>query len=148
MRYPDGGGLTAAERARRERVRARRPLTGSRPARPTGKSRGGCGCNGCRPTGGRRWRPGPLATKGAQGAECKLTVAQLAELDAALDAGPAAWGWDEDQCWTLARIADLVRRRSRVEYTPTGIDVLLHRIGWSVQVPARRSAERGEVAAA
>lgn len=24
------------------------------------------------------------------------------------DAGPAAWGWDEDQCWTLARITDLV----------------------------------------
>jgi hypothetical protein len=29
-----------------------------------------------------------------------------------------------------------------VEYTLAGMDVLLHRIGWSVQVPARRAAER------
>jgi transposase len=31
-----------------------------------------------------------------------------------------------------------------VEYTLAGMDVLLHRIGWSVQVPARRAAERDE----
>ena len=61
-----------------------------------------------------------------------------------LDAGPAACGWDEDQCWTLARIAELVRRRFGVEYTLAGMDLLLHRIGWSVQVPARRAAERDE----
>ena len=89
-----------------------------------------------------------LATKGAGGAKCKLTPAQLRELETALDAGPAVWGWDEDQCWTLARIADLVRRRFRVEYTLAGMDVLLHRIGWSVQVPARRAAERDEAAIA
>ena len=65
-----------------------------------------------------------------------------------LDAGPAVWGWDEDQCWTLARIAELVARRFRVEYTLAGMDVLLHRIGWSVQVPARRAAERDEAAIA
>ena len=61
-----------------------------------------------------------------------------------LDAGPAVWGWDEDQCWTLARIAEVVRRRFGVEYTLAGMDLLLHRIGWSVQVPARRAAERDE----
>ncbi len=64
-----------------------------------------------------------------------------------LDAGPAIWGW-EDQCWTLARIAELVRRRFKVEYTQAGLDVLLHRLGWSVQAPARRAAERDEVATA
>jgi hypothetical protein len=46
-----------------------------------------------------------LASRGAGGAKCKLTVPQLRELGTVLDAGPAAWGWDEDQCWTLARIA-------------------------------------------
>ena len=61
--------------------------------------------------------------------------------------GPAAWGW-EDQCWTLARIAELVRRRFGVEHTLAGLDVLLHRMGWSVQVPARRAAERDEAAIA
>jgi len=35
-----------------------------------------------------------------------------------------------------------------VEYTLAGMDVLLHRIGWSVQVPARRAAERDEAAVA
>src|SRR6266496_316532 len=91
MRYPEGGGLTAAERARREQVR---------------------------------------------------------ELEAVLAAGPAVWGWDEDQCWTLARIAEVVRRRFMVDYTLAGLDLLLHRIGWSVQVPARQAAERNEAAIA
>ena len=45
-------------------------------------------------------------------------------------------------------IADLARRPFRVEYTLTGGEVLLHRIGWSVQVPARRAAERDEAAVA
>ncbi len=57
--------------------------------------------------------------------------------------GPAACGY-ADQCWTLARVADQVWRRFGVEYTLAGMDVLLHRIGWSVQVPARRAAERDE----
>jgi transposase len=84
-----------------------------------------------------------LASKGAAGARCKLSQAQLRELEAVLDAGPAAWGW-ADQCWTLARIGELVRERFAVDYTLAGIDALLHRIGWSVQVPARRAAERDE----
>ena len=88
-----------------------------------------------------------LASRGAGGAKCKLSPAQLAELEAVLDAGPAASGY-ADQCWTLARITDLARRRFRVEYTLAGMDVLLHRIGWSVQVPARRAAERDEAAIA
>jgi hypothetical protein len=60
-----------------------------------------------------------------------------------LDAGPAAWGW-ADQCWTLARIAAVVHTRFGVDYTLPGVDLLLHRLGWSVQVPARRAAERNE----
>jgi hypothetical protein len=35
-----------------------------------------------------------------------------------------------------------------VQYTLAGLDVLLHRIGWSIQVPARRAAERDEAAIA
>ena len=97
-----------------------------------------------------RWRralaaggPEALASKGAGGAKCKLSPAQVAELEAVLDAGPAAAGY-ADQCWTLARVADQAWRRFGVEYTLAGMDVLLHRIGWSVQVPARRAAERDE----
>jgi len=85
-----------------------------------------------------------LASRGAGGAKCKLTPAQLRELETVLQAGPAASGWDEDQCWTLARIAEVIGSRFKVGYTLAGVDLLLHRIGWSVQVPARRAAERDE----
>ena len=60
-----------------------------------------------------------------------------------LEEGPAAAGY-ADQCWTLARVAEQAWRLSGVEYTLAGMAVLLHRIGWSVQVPARRAAERDE----
>jgi hypothetical protein len=50
-----------------------------------------------------------------------------------LDAGP-----DQRAVW----------RRFGVEYTLAEMDVLLYRIGWSVQVPARRAAERDEAAIA
>jgi Winged helix-turn helix len=80
------------------------------------------------------------------GVRCKLIPAQVRELEAVLDAGPAAWGW-EDQCWTLARIGRLVRDRFGIEYTLAGLDVLQHLIGWSVQVPARRGSKRISIAA-
>jgi transposase len=146
MRYPDGGGLTAAERARREQVRlaAAEMIEGGASDREVAKrfrvSR----------MSANRWRralaaggTAALASKGAGGVPCKLSPAQLGELEAVLDAGPAACGY-LDQCWTLARIAGQVWARFGVEYTLAGMDVLLHRLGWSVQVPARRAAERDE----
>nr|WP_306300351.1 MULTISPECIES: winged helix-turn-helix domain-containing protein [Streptomyces] len=84
-----------------------------------------------------------LVSKGSGGARCELDTSQLRVLEAVLDAGPAAAGWS-DQCWTLARIAEVVRRRFGVEYTLVGMDLLLHRIGWSVQVPSRKATERDE----
>ena len=150
MRYPDGGGLTAAERARREQVRlaAAELIEAGASDREVAKrfrvSR----------MSANRWRRAlaaggraALASKGAGGARCKLARAQLDVLAAVLEAGPAAQGW-EDQCWTLARIAELVRRRFQAEDTLAGLDLLLHRIGWSVQFPARQAAERDEAAIA
>jgi transposase len=150
MRYPDGGGLTAEQRARREQVRleaaAMIEAGASDPevARRLRVSR----------MSANRWRRAlaaggreALASRGAGGAKCKLTDAQLGELEAVLDAGPAACG-HEDQCWTLARVADLAWQRFGVQYTLGGVHVLLHRTGWSVQVPARRAAERDEAAVA
>jgi len=150
MRYPDGGGLTAKERARREQVRLAAAelieagVSDREIARRFRVSR----------MSANRWRRAltaggreALASKGAGGAKCKLTTGQLAELEAVLDAGPAACGY-ADQCWTLARIADLAWQRFGAQYTLAGMDLLLHRIGWSVQVPARRAAERDEAAVA
>src|SRR5437773_367535 len=146
MRYPDGGGLTAAERARREQVR----LAAADLMEAGASDREVARRFRATRMSANRWRRAlaaggrtALASKGAGGAKCKLSPAQLRELQAVLDAGPAAWGW-ADQCWTLARIAQLVRRRFGVHYTLAGLDLLLHRMGWSVQVPARQAAERDE----
>ncbi|MFC9848537.1 winged helix-turn-helix domain-containing protein [Streptomyces sp. NPDC060223] len=56
----------------------------------------------------------------------------------------APYAGRSDQCWTPARIGEVVRRRFGVDYTLAGLDLLLHRIGWSVQVPARKATERDE----
>jgi transposase len=63
------------------------------------------------------------------------------------DKGPVAHGWP-DQTWTLARIATLIGRRFHKSYTPQGVAALLHRHGWSHQIPARRAMERDDAAAA
>ncbi len=151
MRYPDGGGLTAAERARREQVR----LAAADQIEAGASDREVATRFRVTRMSVNRWRRAlaaggraALASKGPGGGPCKLTGAQVRELEAVLEAGPAAWGWDEDQCWTLARIAEVVRRRFGVIYTLAGLDLLLHRIGWSVQVPARQAAERDEAAIA
>jgi transposase len=139
MRYPDGGGLDAAERARREKVRLEAAdlieagASDGEIAKRFRVSR--MSVNRWRralAAGGRE----ALASKGAGGA-------QVAELEEVLDSGPAACGY-LDQCWTLARVAEQAWQRFGVEYTLAGMAVLLHRIGWSVQVPARRAAERDE----
>ena len=150
MRYPDSGGLTAAERVRREQLRleaADMIEAGDSDAEIARRLRvSRMSVNRWRRALAAGGREG-LASKGPGGAKCKLAAEQVAELEAVLEAGPAAWGY-EDQCWTLARVADQVRRRFAVEYTLAGVHVLLHRTGWSVQVPARRAAERDEAAVA
>lgn len=45
-----------------------------------------------------------LVSKGPGGQHCRLNAAQVERLEAALDAGPAVWGWAEDQWWTLAQV--------------------------------------------
>src|ERR1700750_533353 len=146
MRYPDGGGLDAAERARREKVR----LEAADLVEAGGGDREIAKRFRVSRMSVNRWRRAlaaggreALASKGAGGAQCKLSPAQVAELEAVLEEGPAAAGY-ADQCWTLSRVAEQVWQRFGVDYTLAGMAVLLHRIGWTVQVPARRAAERDE----
>jgi putative transposase len=99
----------------------------------------------------RRWRAGghaALASKGPGGAVCRLGAGQVARLRAALEGGPAAWGWDQDQRWTLARVTTLIARLFHARYTLRGTSYLLHRLGYSPQVPIHRAIERDEQAIA
>jgi putative transposase len=99
----------------------------------------------------RRWKAGgraALVSKGAGGSTCRLDQARLDRLAAALERGPAAHGYREDQRWTLARIADVIARMFHVRYTLRGVSYLLHRMGFSPQVPAHRPVERDEQAIA
>jgi transposase len=85
-----------------------------------------------------------LFTDGVRVAE--IAYVQLERLRTALDAGPAASGWVEDQRWTLARVAAVIARMFHTRVTLMGTSVLLHRTGYSPQVPARRAIERDEAA--
>jgi transposase len=151
VRYPDGGGLSQLGRVRREGVRLEaawmfeQGVAATQIAvqlRVTTKS-----VYQWR----RRWAAGgqgALASKGPGGSACRLSPVQLDKLRAALEAGPAVYGWDEDQRWTLARVATLIGRLFHVRYTLRGASYLLHRIGFSPQVPKHRAVERDEKAIA
>ena len=86
MRYADSGGLTAAERARRERVRleaAELIEAGANDREVAPRLR----------MSANRWRRAlaaggqqALVSKGPGGAKCKITPAQLRDLETALDA--------------------------------------------------------------
>ncbi|MFE8950685.1 winged helix-turn-helix domain-containing protein [Streptomyces sp. NPDC007856] len=87
-----------------------------------------------------------LASRGPSGARCRLSPRCLEKLAAYLEQGPAAHGWVEDQVWTAARVATLIGRKFHVSYSVSGATRLMHRLGFSPQVPAQRGAERDEMA--
>ena len=116
-----------------------RPRSGSRRGLSRWRWRGGCGSRRI-----RRMCGGGAGVQGPGGAVCRLGEAQLARLRAALDGGPAMWGWGEDQRWTLARVTMLTGRLFQLRYTLRGTSYLLHRLGYTPQVPVHRAAERDE----
>ncbi len=141
MRYPDGGGLTAEGRARREAVRlqAAELLAQGVPVRQIAR-RLRVSDNAVY-VWRRRWLAdgeAGLASKGPSGTGCRLSDSQLDQLATALQEGPAAHGFVEDQRWTLARVANLIARLFKVRSTLRGVSMLLHRIEFSPQIPNER----------
>jgi putative transposase len=106
MRYPDGGGLSAVERKRREVVRmaaAEDFAVGVGAAEIAVKYR-------VSRMSAWRWRR-DFAAGGREGlrskgpaTRCRLDERESALLEELLVAGPAAHGWEEDQRWTLQRV--------------------------------------------
>jgi transposase len=86
-----------------------------------------------------------LRSTGQPGYPPLLDEQQRAELAEVLAAGPKASGFTGG--WTLARVAVVIRRRFGVLYRyPSVVCNLLHRMGFTVQKPARRAIERDEQA--
>jgi transposase len=149
MRYPDSGGLSEQGRAQREAVRLRAAewFDQDVPVREiAGRLR--VSSNAVY-VWRRQWRTegeAGLASKGPGGSSCRLDEQRLDLLAQALELGPAAHGFGEDQRWTLARVSDLIARMFHTRYTLRGVSYLLHRMGFSPQVPAHRAVERDEAA--
>ncbi|WNO69499.1 winged helix-turn-helix domain-containing protein [Streptomyces sp. AM2-3-1] len=145
MRYAQGGGLTDAERATRERLRllaVERFEGGQKNAEIAVALR-------ISVRSVERWRQAwresgeaGLLSKGSPGRPL-LGEAQIVRLDRELERGPLAHGW-ADQRWTLARIKTVIGRLFHVSYTLEGTWRLLKRHGWSWQQPARRAIERDD----
>lgn len=88
-----------------------------------------------------------LVDAGRAGRPPRLTAEQKARVEEELLRGPTAHGY-ATQLWTLARVAEVIERITGVGYHPGHVWRLLHELGWSVQRPARRAAERDEEAIA
>ncbi|MEU9211817.1 winged helix-turn-helix domain-containing protein [Streptomyces sp. NPDC048415] len=147
MRYPDGGGLNAEQRKRREEVRMRAVDLFEEGAKVPCISRELRVSEESGHQWRRAWKVGgreALRSKGAPGYDCRLGPHLQAILAAWLDEGPAAHGWTDDQVWTASRVRTLIGRK--FHNSVSGVTQLLHRMGYSVQMPARPAAERDEEA--
>lgn len=87
-------------------------------------------------------RPVPIP-----GRPCRLSLSQKRVLASTLLKGALAQGYRTD-LWTLERIAQLIRKRFRVQYHPNHVWWLLRGMGWSSQRPERRALQRDEQAIA
>ncbi|MFD9053316.1 transposase [Streptomyces zaomyceticus] len=149
MRYADGGGLTPAVRRRREVVRMQAAVLFEQKIKPSEVARRLRVSVKSAYQWHQSWRDGgiqALASRGPSGSRCRLSPRCLEKLAAYLEQGPAAHGWVEDQVWTASRVAALIGRKFHVSYSVSGATRLMHRLGFSPQVPARRAAERDEQA--
>jgi transposase len=97
----------------------------------------------------KRWRvagPDALRSQGPTGPAPRLSDSQLRQVEQALLKGAGANGF-AGELWTLDRIATVIELLTGVRHHPAWVWALLHhRLGWSVQRPVRRAAERDQAA--
>jgi transposase len=104
----------------------------------------------CAPSSVMRWRDRRLrgGDKGLKvrvspGRPPKLSLTRCRKLLRLLLNGAMASGYST-QLWTTARIAEVIRKKFRVEYHRDHVGRLMHRLGWSHQRPQKRALERDE----
>jgi transposase len=76
---------------------------------------------------------------------CRMSVEQQRELGAILMQGAMAFGYPTD-LWTTARVAEVVKKRFKIDYNPDHLGRLLHTLGYSCQKPIKRAKEQDEAA--
>jgi putative transposase len=94
------------------------------------------------------WQQGgeaALTPKPVPGAPRKLTDRQGKQLVPLLLKGARAHGFP-NELWTLKRIAAVIQVHFGVRYHPAHVCKILHRLGWSCQIPERRPIQRDEQA--
>jgi transposase len=85
-----------------------------------------------------------LGSRGPSGPTPRLSDQQLATVEQALLEGATANGFT-GELWTLQRVALVIWRLTGVRHHPAHVWALLrHRLGWTVQRPKRRAAERDQ----
>lgn len=107
---------------------------------------------GATPTSVNRWHQvwqqhgeEGLRRKAPPGYKPRLSPEQLQQLEEALLAGPTAAGY-ATELWTAPRVRKLIWDRFRVRYHESHVWLLLRRLGWTCQKPAKRAVERNEEA--
>jgi len=137
---PKGGSAVLEARRRRALALLKREVSLHEVARRIG----------CAPSSVMRWRDAVraegakgLTVRTSPGRPPRLTAPDRRQLEQLLLAGPRACGYRTD-LWTTARIAEVIRKRFRVQYHPDHVGRLLHQWGWSPQKPERRALERDE----
>ena len=84
----------------------------------------------------RSRRPGPKP---------RLTQENLVAIQQALRKGPEVFGYGTN-LWTLARVAEVIKRQARISYGTSQTWYLLRSLGWSNQKPETRYRDRNETA--
>ena len=88
--------------------------------------------------------PAALRSPGPTGPTPRLSDAALHTVEQALREGAVANGF-VGELWTLDRIAEVIWRLTGVRHHPAHVWALLrYRLGWTVQRPRRRAAERDQ----
>jgi transposase len=88
-----------------------------------------------------------LTSRPHSGPRPRLTQEDCQRLLAALNEGADRWGFPTPD-WTCSRAKSLIERLFHVNYHVDYVGTLLHRLGWSPQMPVHRARERDEAAIA
>lgn len=98
----------------------------------------------------RRWRRvyesggwEALKARPHLGPECKLDDEQKQRFLALLAAPPSAYGLGEGM-WTTKRMARLIEAEFGVCYSHNHVGVIMHELGYSLQMPSKQARERDE----